>query len=553
MDILNGGDLRYHISRYRKFSEEQTRFFISNIIYGLEYIHDNNVIHRDIKPENLVLDDKGYVRITDFGIAKENMPDNSSETSGTPGYMAPEVMKGKNHSFPVDFFAIGVIGYEFMLGRRPYCGKNRKEIKDQMMSKAAVIDEKIIAQGWSQESADFINKLLERKEQKRLGYKEGARELMKHQWLKYYPWEELKNKKLLAPFVPDPKDNFDKHYCESIDQISEETKIRYEEIFFGQTIKSAFVEFFFNKDDINVIRERERREREQKEKEERIKKEKEEKEEREKKEREERQIKEMEKIKKFKKIHSDLGLINNNSIKNQKMNNFNSDNNNNNPNMNSNHAGHSRKIPFISEQKNSNNTNSSNNYQKNIIVNSASMKNLNINEGKYKSSTNNPQILSADISKKPQMNNNANFPKSGNTIYQKKPLSHSNSSQNIYSSNNNIERYLKIGQNHNVNNNANSININGLGNKNQVRPLRKTNNKLNKIIPHAYGNKGNTKININNYYTNNIFSAIYNNFIPRHYEKKVDDNAGKKMHHRAASVFAQKRSYSKSNFDKVKK
>ena len=201
MDLLNGGDLRYHISRYRKFSEEQTRFFLANIIYAIDYIHSNNVIHRDIKPENLVLDDKGYVRITDFGIAKENMPDNSSETSGTPGYMAPEVMKGRNHSFPVDFFALGVIGYEFMLGTRPYVGKNRKEIKEQMLSKAVLINEDNISSGWSQESADFINKLLERKESKRLGCKEGAKELMKHHWLKYYPWDELKSKTLLAPFI----------------------------------------------------------------------------------------------------------------------------------------------------------------------------------------------------------------------------------------------------------------------------------------------------------------------------------------------------------------
>lgn len=117
MDMLSGGDLRYHISRHRKFSEEQTRFFIACIIYGLEYIHSNNVIHRDIKPENLVLDGNGYAHITDFGIAKKNLSDNSSETSGTPGYMSPEVMKSKNHSFPVDFFAIGVIGYEFMNGK----------------------------------------------------------------------------------------------------------------------------------------------------------------------------------------------------------------------------------------------------------------------------------------------------------------------------------------------------------------------------------------------------------------------------------------------------
>ena len=263
MDLLNGGDLRYHISRYRKFSEEQTRFFIANIIYAIEYIHSNNVIHRDIKPENLVLDDKGYVRITDFGIAKENMPDNSSETSGTPGYMAPEVMKGRNHSFPVDFFAIGVIGYEFMLGTRPYVGKNRKEIKEQMLSKAVVINEDNIATGWSQESANFINKLLERKENKRLGYKEGAKELMEHHWLKYYPWDELKSKTLLAPFIPDPKDNFDKNYCESIDKISEETKIRYEEIYCSAHYKKIFVNFYFDTDEMKKIR----KEKEEKEKE----------------------------------------------------------------------------------------------------------------------------------------------------------------------------------------------------------------------------------------------------------------------------------------------
>ena len=59
MDLLNGGDLRYHISRHKRFSEEQTRFFVACIVLGLEYVHSNKVLHRDIKPENLVLDDKG--------------------------------------------------------------------------------------------------------------------------------------------------------------------------------------------------------------------------------------------------------------------------------------------------------------------------------------------------------------------------------------------------------------------------------------------------------------------------------------------------------------
>jgi serine/threonine protein kinase len=123
MDLLTGGDLRYHVSRHKKFTEEQTsiliiklEFFVCCILLGLEYIHTNNIIHRDIKPENLVLDDKGYVRITDFGIAKFYQKENSSETSGTPGYMSPEVMCAQNHTIAVDYFALGVIAYEFMMG-----------------------------------------------------------------------------------------------------------------------------------------------------------------------------------------------------------------------------------------------------------------------------------------------------------------------------------------------------------------------------------------------------------------------------------------------------
>ena len=248
MDMLSGGDLRYHCSRYRTFSEEQTRFFIACIIYSLEYIHSNNVIHRDIKPENLVLDEKGYLCVTDFVIAKENMIDNSSETSGTPGYMSPEVMKGENHSFSADFFAVGVIGYEFLMGFRPFNGKNRQEIKEKMFSEDITISNDKIKKGWSVEAVDFINQLLEIKKEKRLGDLNGAIDLKEHSWLKYYPWEELEEKKLPAPFIPEQIDNFDKGYCESIEKISEETKKRYQEIFHSTKYKDAFVDFYYNKD-----------------------------------------------------------------------------------------------------------------------------------------------------------------------------------------------------------------------------------------------------------------------------------------------------------------
>lgn len=76
LDLLEGGDLRYHLSRLKKFTEEQTKFFVANLVVGLEYIHNQGIIHRDIKPENLVFDSNGYLRITDFGIARIWAPDN---------------------------------------------------------------------------------------------------------------------------------------------------------------------------------------------------------------------------------------------------------------------------------------------------------------------------------------------------------------------------------------------------------------------------------------------------------------------------------------------
>ena len=173
------------------------------------------------------MDENGYVRITDFGIAKFKSNNNSKETSGTPGYMAPEVMKGQNHSFTVDYFAIGIMGYEFMLGKRPYLGRSRREIKEQMMVKNAQITLSEIPNGWSEEAADFFNKLLQRKPENRLGYK-GIWELKQHRWMKFFPWDKLLNKELESPFIPDKKDNFDKKYCEANDTISIETKVRYE-------------------------------------------------------------------------------------------------------------------------------------------------------------------------------------------------------------------------------------------------------------------------------------------------------------------------------------
>ena len=206
-DFMPGGDLRFHLSRLHTFTQEQSRFLVACILTGLGYIHSQNVIHRDIKPENLVLDSRGYVRITDFGIARVYYPDNARESSGTPGYMAPEVICQQPHSFAVDYFAVGVLLYEFMTGKRPYPGRTRKEIKEQVISRQATVANEHLPEGWDQSVLDLINRLLQRKPINRLG-NNGLLEVKTHPWFSGFAWSELEGKNLQAPFVPDGDRNF---------------------------------------------------------------------------------------------------------------------------------------------------------------------------------------------------------------------------------------------------------------------------------------------------------------------------------------------------------
>ena len=247
MDLLTGGDLRYQIFKQKFFYEEQTKFFISCIILSLEYIHSNNILHRDLKPENLVLDSKGYLKLTDFGIAKVYRKENNRDNSGTPGYMAPEVLNGQNHTIAVDYFALGVIGYELMMKKRPYLGKNRKEIKEKIMSQQAQVKKNMVPQGWSVESADFVNRLLQRKPANRLGLR-GPTEVKEHPWFKGYDWKNLYLGNLKAPFLPKKGDNFDFHYCNEPEKMGAETEERYRTIKVSQKYKDGFLGFYlFNR------------------------------------------------------------------------------------------------------------------------------------------------------------------------------------------------------------------------------------------------------------------------------------------------------------------
>ena len=213
-------------------------------------MHTLAIIHRDIKPENILFCSNGYIKLTDFGIARTWSPNNSNDTSGTPGYMAPEVVNAKPHGLIVDFWALGVIIYELMNGKRPYGGIHRKEYKENLASKEIQIEKGQQPKGWSDDSVDITNKLLKRKENKRLGYK-GIEEIKNHIWFKNYDWNSLINIKIKALFIPiKTEDFFDDSYLESF---SISTKLREDIAFQAQNLKNPNVQkyfrnFYFDKD-----------------------------------------------------------------------------------------------------------------------------------------------------------------------------------------------------------------------------------------------------------------------------------------------------------------
>ena len=247
-DIMSGGDLRYWYMQKKTFIEKECKFFAACIILGLEYLHSNKIIHRDLKPENILIGKSGYIKISDFGIAK--LLDNEQEeeiidVSGSPGYMSPETIFKEKHSYVSDFFSLGVICYEMMMKKRPYIGKNRQEIKDKMSKEQAKIKKEEIPKGWSPEIADFINKLLIKDPKNRLGYK-GLSELKFHPWLRYYDWKLTYLKREKAPFVPP------KRIISSEENVVETRKDsnskKYMKIKQSELYQTAFVNFqYFNR------------------------------------------------------------------------------------------------------------------------------------------------------------------------------------------------------------------------------------------------------------------------------------------------------------------
>uniref|UniRef100_A0A8D3E2E4 protein kinase C n=1 Tax=Scophthalmus maximus TaxID=52904 RepID=A0A8D3E2E4_SCOMX len=199
MEYLPGGDLMIHIHNH-VFTEAQTRFYSACVLLGLEFLHLNKIIYRDLKLDNLLMDADGFVKITDFGLCKEGMGhgDRTSTFCGTPEFLAPEVLTDDNYTRAVDWWGMGVLIYEMLVGESPFPGEDEEEVFDSIVN-----DDVQYPDSLPPDAVAIVQKLLKRNPLKRLGGGErDANELKGEKFFQTVDWEALLAKKVTPPFLP---------------------------------------------------------------------------------------------------------------------------------------------------------------------------------------------------------------------------------------------------------------------------------------------------------------------------------------------------------------
>ena len=121
MKFVRGGELFMHLRKSRQFNEERTKFYSLTVALALGHLHKQKIIYRDLKPENILMGEDGYICLTDFGLAKIlEANEQAYSFCGTPEYLAPEILEEKGHAFPVDWWALGILTYEMIVGFPPF-------------------------------------------------------------------------------------------------------------------------------------------------------------------------------------------------------------------------------------------------------------------------------------------------------------------------------------------------------------------------------------------------------------------------------------------------
>ncbi|NXN15199.1 PKN2 kinase, partial [Indicator maculatus] len=214
MEYSPGGDLMMRIHE-DVFPEHVAQFYAACVVLGLQFLHEKKIVYRDLKLDNLLLDAEGFVKIADFGLCKEGIGfgDRTSTFCGTPEFLAPEVLTDISYTRAVDWWGLGVLIYEMLVGEAPFPGDDEEEVFDSIVN-----DEVRYPRFLSAQALAITHKLLRKCPERRLGAGErDAEEIKVQPFFKGIAWDALLARALKPPFVPplrDPTDvsNFDEEF-----------------------------------------------------------------------------------------------------------------------------------------------------------------------------------------------------------------------------------------------------------------------------------------------------------------------------------------------------
>ncbi|XP_012275244.1 G protein-coupled receptor kinase 1 isoform X2 [Orussus abietinus] len=202
LDLMNGGDLHYHLSQHGVFNEPEMKFYAAEVILGLEHMHRRCIVYRDLKPANILLDEHGHVRISDLGLACDFSKKKPHASVGTHGYMAPEVLsKGTAYDSSADWFSFGCMLYKLLKGHSPFRQhktKDKHEIDRMTLTMNVELPE-----SFSKELQSLLEGLLQRDINNRLGCRgHGADELKEHPFFSGIDWQQVYLQKYTPPLIP---------------------------------------------------------------------------------------------------------------------------------------------------------------------------------------------------------------------------------------------------------------------------------------------------------------------------------------------------------------
>lgn len=217
LEYIPGGEMFTLLRDKNSFPANQAKFYAAHIVTIFDYLHSKNIIYRDLKPENILIQPSGFLKLTDFGFAKY-ITGQTYTLCGTPEYLAPEIIANKGHGKPVDWWTLGILLYEMMVGIDPF------NDPDPMMVYQKIIKGKIkFPKNIDKDGKSLIKHLLVGDVSKRYGcLKRGVKDIIQHKFFENFDWNGLLFRTMRPPYVPKVKNNEDTaNYNEYPDSNSE--------------------------------------------------------------------------------------------------------------------------------------------------------------------------------------------------------------------------------------------------------------------------------------------------------------------------------------------